>query len=187
MEKAVSSRRAFLQASSVGLACAVAAPTAWLSPAQAYAKRLPYTQLTDTEVETLEQLADAIVPGARKAGIAHYIDSQLAAPLDDCLLMIKYLGVPAPYKEFYQAALQSAHQLPLSEYQKPWHELSDSQLDTLTAQLASGAIDGWQGPPPGFFFFVLRADASDVVYGTQNGHETIGFPHMAHIKPVQEW
>lgn len=186
-EKALSGRRAFLQASGMGLAYAVGTQTLLLSPAQAYAKQLPYTQLSDTEVETLELLADAIVPGARAAGVAHYIDSQLTAPVEDCLLMIRYLGVPAPYNGFYQTALQSIHQLGLTEYKKTWREMSDTQRNALTDRLASGSIDDWQGPPPGFFFFVLRADASDVVYGTQDGHEAIGFPHMAHIKPKQEW
>ncbi|MFK7730340.1 MAG: gluconate 2-dehydrogenase subunit 3 family protein [Pseudomonadales bacterium] len=180
-------RREFLQASGLSLAYAVGAQTLSLSPAQAYAKQLPYKRLSKAEAATLELLADSIVPGARTAGVAHYLDAQLAATAEDCLLMIKYLGVPSPYDSFYQAALQAADQLSQSEYKKPWPELSDTQREALTDQIASGAVTDWQGPPAGFFFFVLRADASDVVYGTERGHAAIDFPHMAHIKPVQEW
>lgn len=183
----MSSRRAFLQASGLSLAYAVGTQTLWLSPAQAYAKKLPYKRLTETEAASLELLADAIVPGARMAGITHYLDSQLAAAADDCLLMIKYLGVPAPYDSFYQAALQAVDQLAQNEFQKPWPSLSGEQREALTDKIAAGAIPDWQGPPPGFFFFVLRADASDVVYGTVRGHAAIDFPHMAHIKPEREW
>lgn len=183
----VSSRRTFLQASGLSLAYAVGTQTLCLSPAQAYAKQLPFKRLTETEAVTLERLADTIVPGARAAGIAHYVDSQLSAPGDDCLLMIKYLGVPAPFDAFYQASLQAADQLARGEFEKPWSSLSERQREVLSDQIASGSIPDWQGPPPGFFFFVLRADASDVVYGTESGHASIDFPHMAHIKPVQEW
>ncbi len=165
----------------------MAGQTVWLTPAQAYAKQLPYKRLTNTEASTAELLADTMVPGARVAGIAHYLDAQLDAAGDDCLLMIKYLGVPAPYDSFYLAALQAAHQLAHAKYGKPWPALSENQQETLTGLIATGDVSDWQGPPPGFFFFVLRADASDVVYGTVSGHANIDFPHMAHIQPVQEW
>lgn len=186
-ERVKSDRRSFLQASGLSLAYVLGSQTLWLSPDQAFAKQLPYQRLTDTEVDTLEWLSETIAPGARTAGVAHYLDAQLAATSDSCLLMIKYLGVPAPYDGFYQSALQAAHQLALSTYTKPWRSLSDTQRETLTDQIASGNVDGWQGPPPGFFFFVLRADATDVVYGTQLGHESIGFPHMPHIQATEEW
>lgn len=183
----MASRRAFLQASGLSLAYVLGGQTLWLSPAQAYAKQLPYKRLTAAEASTVELLADTIVPGAREAGIAHYLDSQLDAARDDCLLMIKYLGVPAPYDSFYQSALQAIDQIAQSRYEKPWPALSETQCKALTDQMVSGDIPDWKGPPPGFFFFVLRADASDVVYGTVSGHSSIDFPHMAHIEPDQEW
>jgi len=37
-------------------------------------------------VETIEALGETIVPGARAAGIAHFIDQQLSVPLEEALL-----------------------------------------------------------------------------------------------------
>ena len=48
-------------------------------------------------------------------------------------------------------------------------------------------IDGWQGPPGGFIYFVMRHDAVDVVYGTREGYESLGIPYMPHIAPEKRW
>ena len=37
-------------------------------------------------METIEALGETIVPGARAAGIAHFIDQQLSVPLEEALL-----------------------------------------------------------------------------------------------------
>jgi hypothetical protein len=37
------------------------------------------------------------------------------------------------------------------------------------------------------FWFVLRSDAVDVVYGTKEGVERLGLPYMAHIEPPSRW
>ncbi len=180
-------RREFLRASGIALTYVIGAQTLILTPADAYAKGLPLRVLDSKHVETIETLAEAIVPGARKAGIAHYIDSQLAASVDSSLLMIKYLGVPAPYTSFYTSSLEAAMDLAKAEYKSSWPALSKDKLAVLVDRIAGGEIETWQGPPPGFFFFVLRADACDVVYGTTAGHASIDFPHMAHIQAEQEW
>lgn len=180
-------RREFLRASGIALTYLVGAKTLVLTPADAYAKGLPLRVLGSSHVETLETLAEAIVPGAREAGIAHYIDSQLAASVDSSLLMIKYLGVPPPFASFYSSSLEAAAALAQTEYQSSWPALSKDKLAVLVDRIAGGEIESWQGPPAGFFFFVLRADACDVVYGTTAGHALIDFPHMAHIKAEQEW
>ena len=36
-------------------------------------------------------------------------------------------------------------------------------------------------------YFVLRNDAVDVFYGTQDGFEALGIPYMAHIEPPSRW
>jgi len=48
-------------------------------------------------------------------------------------------------------------------------------------------LDGWQGPPGPFIYFVTRSDAVDVVYGTVEGYESLGIPYMAHIAPEKRW
>ena len=38
-----------------------------------------------------------------------------------------------------------------------------------------------------FFYFVLRNDAVDVVYGTKAGVESLDIPYMAHVEPPSRW
>jgi len=47
---------------------------------------VPFRLLRPDEVETIEALGETIVPGARAAGIAHFIDQQLSVPLEEALL-----------------------------------------------------------------------------------------------------
>jgi hypothetical protein len=183
------SRRGFLQASGILLSYTLAGESLLLSPRAARAAQLPYEVITAGEAETLEGLCDAMVPGAREAGIAHYIDKQLAqAPQGDSLLMLKYLGVPAAdFGGFYSAVLASARKLAQARHDRSWRELDDAQASALLAGMASDGVPGWEGPPASFAFFVLRADACDVVYGTEEGFARLGIPYMAHLSPAQPW
>lgn len=179
----VQSRRQFLKAGGVTISCVVAGKAVLLSPAEAYAKSLDYQTLSATEVAALEALAEAIVPGATKAGIAHYIDSQLSVDPKDTLLMLKYL-VPPPFAGFYQASLASADKL---RGDKAWIELSDEAMMQIIGQIATDQAPDWQGPPASFFYFVFRSDAVDVVYGTPEGSDQLGIPYRAHIRPEANW
>lgn len=183
------SRRGFLQGAGILLSYAVAGDMLLLSPRSARAAQLPHEVLTPLEVETLEGLCEAMVPGAREAGIAHYIDKQLAqAPLGESLLMLKYLGVPAAdFAGFYRAVLGSAGKLAQGRHGKPWRELDEGQSAAVLADMAGDAVPDWTGPPASFAFFVLRADACDVVYGTEAGFARLGIPYMAHLAPAQPW
>ncbi len=57
----------------------------------------------------------------------------------------------------------------------------------MVGQKFSDAIANWSAAPASFLFFVWRAGACDVVYGTQSGSEAIGMPYMAHIAPSDKW
>jgi hypothetical protein len=104
-----SGRRQFLRNSGLVLSFTLGAKTLLLSPAEASAKNLPLKILTPAEAATLGDFADALVPGAHAAGVVHFIDHQLAAPQEDSLLMLQYLGVPhAGFIDFYKAALMGA-------------------------------------------------------------------------------
>jgi len=181
-------RRQFLRNSGIVLSIAVAGEVLLLSPAQARAAGLPLQLLSAQEAATLEAITEAVVPGARKAGISQYIDKQLAASHEESLLMLKYLGVPqSDYLSFYQGGLGSAAALAHSRFGKGWSELASSEADTLVTEIAGTQPKGWEGPPAAFFFFVIRSDASDVVYGTEEGYAAIGMPYMAHIAPPEPW
>ncbi len=48
-------------------------------------------------------------------------------------------------------------------------------------------LTDWMGPPASYAFFVLRADALDVAYGTPEGFATLDIPYAAHIHPEPVW
>jgi hypothetical protein len=103
------------------------------------------------------------------------------------MLMIKYLGVPAPFAAFYRDGLRAADTAAAALYGKAFAGLSSQQASTLVTPMSAGQVNGWRGPASALFYFVVRNDAVDVVYGTQAGFEVLGVPYMAHIAPPGRW
>ena len=181
-------RRSFLRNSGVGLltfyvrGCEVE-----MTPQEARKKEIAYGVLTDSEVSTLDALGEILLPGAAAAGLSHFIDHQLGAAPEDQLLMIKYLGVPAPFAPFYQGGLAALNAFSQAQKGSPFADLNKEDQADLVGLFAQANPDGWQGPPGPFFYFFLRNDAVDVVYGTKEGIESLGIPYMAHIEPPSRW
>ncbi len=184
-----STRRGFLRSGGMLLSCLVAGQTVRMTARQARAEELPLVVLSADEATTLETFAEAVVPGAREAGIAQFVDKQLGLELDQSLLMMKYLGVPAPFDGFYKSGLSALGGLSQHSYSRPWHELNAAESAALVAKVATDnvAAKAWTGPPAAFVFFVFRTDACDVVYGTEQGFAKIDMPYRAHITPVHNW
>jgi hypothetical protein len=135
------------------------------------------------EVElTPEQARQQKIPG-----LAHFIDHQLNASPQDQLLMIKYLGVSPPFSPLYSAGLAALNTLANDQHGTNYADLNSEQRTALVGQMAQANPEGWQGPPAPFFYFVIRNDAIDVVYGTKQGIEDLGIPYMAHIEPPSRW
>ena len=183
LEGARSTRRAFLQ--QLGAAAVAAMAVHGVLPAQARAEGLRHAVLSEAEVKCLEALGDTLLPGAAKEGIAHYVDTQLAS--SQPLLMLRYLDFPMPLTDFYRQGLAALDALAASRHQKPFCELTAAQRNDLVFALAKSNPAEWQGPPAPLFYFALRADAVDVVYGTMKGFEALGIPYMAHIAPKEVW
>ena len=116
------------------------------------------------EAELLDTLGNALVPGARSAGLSRYIDRYVSVPAADSLLTLRYLDIAPPYGEFYRATLRR-----LGIY----HDLG-------------GALRRLAEEEPAFYF-ALRSDAIDVTYGTMSGSETLGVPYLPHIAPRVPW
>lgn len=183
-------RREFLRRGAGGtaltLAFGVGGGTLLLTPEEARAKGLPWSRLSLSEGRALEQLAEALVPGAIEAGVSHFVDHQLGADPDDCLLIAKYFQVPPPYLGFYRNGLAAVGTLATQTFRKALPELDAAEFERLIAQLARpgakiGAIDAW------LFYLCLRSDAVDVVYGTPQGFEQLKVPYMPHIMPPEGW
>jgi hypothetical protein len=158
-----------------------------LTPAQARAQAVPFRVLNSQQTETLEALGEVLVPGAARAGIAHFIDHQLHAPPDEQLLVLKYLGVEQPFTAFYAAGLAALDTHAKMVTGQSFSQLSAAQQYEMTGQLAQANPEAWSGPAAPLFYFALRNDALDVTYGTMDGFESLGMPYMAHIEPPSRW
>jgi Gluconate 2-dehydrogenase subunit 3 len=183
---ASSSRRELLLRMGVGLAPLTIA-TDWgeISPAQARAKGVPLRVLNPSEGRTLEAFGEVLLPGARDAGIAQYVDAQLSR--DAPLLFVKYMDYPASPLEFYRDGLRALERESATRHRRPFDQLPADQQTELVRAISRANPANWQGPPAPLFYFVVRNDAVDVYYGTQAGFEKLRIPYMAHITPPADW
>jgi hypothetical protein len=154
-----------------------------LSPQEALAQDVPLKILSADERATLEAFGDTLLPGAKDAGLAHYVDQQLSIPPGEALLMARAVGVMPPYANFYRAGLAALD----ARAGGGFAALPRDKRNALVEELRQKSPDGWIGPPSPFFYFVSRADAVDVFYGTVEGFERLGIPYMPHIKPMKRW
>jgi Gluconate 2-dehydrogenase subunit 3 len=182
-------RRAFMQGAAVGaLAFTIGGANVLLTPRQARAQNVAFRTLTSAEVETLEALGEALVPGARDAGVSHFVDQQISIPAEEALLEARILNVRPPYANFYRAALAAVGRASQAQNSgRRFAALGPAEQHGFIDNMRQNKIDGWQGPAGGFVYTVLRNDAIDVVYGTMEGYAALGVPYMPHIAPTKRW
>ena len=143
--------------------------------------------LSAAQAEMLDALGETLVPGARQAGISHFIDQQISIPPEEALLEARILNVRPPYANFYRAALGAVDGACLKLKARGFGQLSEEEQRSIVGDMRQNKIDGWQGPAPPFVYFLLRTDAVDVVYGTMEGYADLGVPYMPHIAPTRSW
>jgi hypothetical protein len=181
-------RRDFMRGAALGaLAFTVGGAQLLLTPREARARGVPYRLLAGSEAETLDAIGDTLVPGARDAGISHFIDHQISVPAEEALLEARILNVRPPYANFYKAAIGAIDKAAAAQSDQRFAWLPTDAQREFVNLMRQGKLQGWQGPPPGFVYFVLRSDAVDVVYGTVEGYEALGIPYQAHIVPLKRW
>src|SRR5262245_54707778 len=182
-------RRAFMQGAGLGaLAFTVGGVKRMLTPSEARAQGVPMRTLTAEQVETLEALGETLVPGAKQAGIANFVDQQLSIPAEEALLEARILNVRPPYANFYRAALSAVdRESQALNGRRRFAQIHADEQRSFVGNMRQNKIEGWQGPAGGFVYTVLRLDAVDVVYGTMAGYEALGIPYMAHIAPTKRW
>ncbi|NKB35730.1 MAG: Tat pathway signal protein [Gammaproteobacteria bacterium] len=181
------SRREFVKQSGLALSFAVAGTTKLLSPADAYAEGIAFSVLSDEEVNNINAICSILVPGAKEAGVAHFIDHQLNADPNDSLLVLKYFGFPPPYLDFYRPVVSAIAKLSQSMFDKNLSDLDEKEGRKLVESFRDANPEGWQAPPAPLAYHALRNDAVDVVYGTPEGFEKLGVPYMEHILPPEGW
>jgi len=183
-------RRAFMKGAGLGaLAFTVGGGEVMLTPKEARAKNVPFRLLKENEAETIEALGETLVPGARRAGVAHFVDQQLSVPPGEALLEARILNVKPPFVNFYRAAIGAIDKASAAHHGgRRFAQLTAPEQHAFVGLMRQNKIDGWQGPPAGaFVYFVMRHDAVDVVYGTMEGYESLGIPYQAHIVPDRRW
>jgi hypothetical protein len=179
-------RRTFLAASAAtgALGLSLASED---TPIAARVRAAPYRVLNMTQAATLDAFGDVLLPGARQAGLSSYIDHQLALPVQEQALMIKYLGPLPPFTDFYTKGIAALDGLANALHALTFAALPATHATDIVATVAQGSPTPWSGPAAALFYFVLRNDALDVVYGTEAGFAKLGIPYMAHISPPTRW
>jgi hypothetical protein len=181
-------RRAFVKGATLGaLAFTVRGSTVMLTARQARAGNVPFRMLKENEAETIESMGETLVPGARSAGIAHFIDQQISVPTEQALLQARILNVKPPFANFYRAAVRAIDGSSDKTFGRKFAMLSPSDKRDFVNLMRQNKAEGWQGPAGPFVYGVLRSDAVDVVYSTMEGYEALGVPYMAHIAPERRW
>jgi hypothetical protein len=181
-------RRVFLKGAGMGLlAFTVGGAEILMTPREARARAVPFRLLSGDEADTLEALGETLLPGAREAGVAHFIDQQVSVTPGEALLEARIVNIKPPYINFYRAAIGGIDKASMARSGKRFAALSATEQHDFIDQLRQNKIEGWQGPPAGQVYFVLRSDTVDVVYGTMEGYESLGVPYMPHIAPDKRW
>jgi hypothetical protein len=181
-------RRAFMKGMAMGaLAFATGGAEVLLTPGEARAQGVPFRLLKTQEAEAIEAMGETLLPGAREAGIAHFIDQQLSVPSEEALLAARIMNVRPPYANFYRAAVAAVDRAVRTQHGRTFAELSGNEQRDFVDRMRQNKVDGWQGPAIRLVYFLLRSDAVDVVYGTVEGYEALGIPYMPHIAPERRW
>jgi hypothetical protein len=181
-------RRAFMKGAAIGaLAFSVGGAEVMLTPRQAQAQNIPLRTLTPEQAATLDAMGEALVPGAKAAGITNFVDQQLSIPAEEALLQARILNVRPPFANFYRAALGAIDGASDKSKGRKFAQLGPEEQRDFVNLMRQNKIDGWQGPPGPFVYAVLRSDAVDVVYATMEGYAALGVPYMPHIAPTKRW
>jgi hypothetical protein len=182
-------RRVFNQGALIGaLAFVIDGVETWLTPRQAFAQGAPLRTLTAEEAATLALIGEALVPGARIAGLVQFVDQQISIPPEEALLEARIMNVRPPFANFYRAALGAIDRAAKARASgRGFAGLNAGEQHDFIDAMRQNKIEGWQGPGTPFVYFLLRTDAVDVVYGTMEGYAALGVPYMPHIVPTKSW
>ena len=181
-------RRDFIRGATIGaIAFTVNGATVLLTPQQARAQSVPLRVLTSEEAQTLEAIGETLAIGARQYGIAHFVDSQLAAPPEKCLLSIRVSEARPPYVNIYRTALSAVAKACEAQHKRKFADLTAAEQKDFVNALRQNKFENWQGRSQGGTYLMLRNDALDVAYGTVDGYARLNVPYMPHIVPERSW
>jgi hypothetical protein len=180
-------RRGFVKGATLGALAFSAGGVTIMAPREARARNVPFRLLDGHQGETLEALGETLVPQAREAGIAHYIDQQLSVPPQESLLQARIFNFRPPFAEFYRTTIVTIDDISRKMSGKAFVQLEAKDQREFVGRMRQNKLEGWSGKPSALAYAVLRADSVDVVYGTMEGYEALGIPYMPHIPPEKRW
>jgi hypothetical protein len=182
-------RRTFVRGAAAGaLAFTVGGAEVLLLPSEARAQKVPLKVLTADEASRLEAVSEALVPGARDAGIAYFVDQQCSVPAHEALLSIRIGNVRPPFVNFFRTALTAIDTRCSASHGKLFAALTADEQHAFIGTMRTGKHPDWKGPPAQQAIYnSFRANAVDVVYGTTEGAERLGVPYMALVAPKARW
>src|SRR5215813_7763671 len=137
-------RRVFLKRAGMGmLAFTVGGADVLMTPGEARAVGVPFRLLKTHEAETIEALGETLLPGARTAGIAHFIDQQLSVPPEEALLEARIMNVRPPYANFYRAAIGAVDRAAQALHGREFAQLNAIEQRDFVNLMRQNKIDGW--------------------------------------------
>src|SRR6185437_382145 len=141
-------RRGFVKSATLGaLAFSVGGVEVLLTPNQARARNVPFRMLDGHQGETLEALGETLVPKAREAGIAHYIDQQLSVPPHESLLQARIFNFRPPFAEFYRNTIVTIDESSRKSFGKEFAQLTAKDQREFVDRMRQNKIDDWKGKP----------------------------------------
>jgi hypothetical protein len=121
-------RRAFMKGAAIGaLAFSVGGAEVMLTPRQAQAQNAPLRTLTPEQAATLAAMGEALVPGAKDAGVVNFVDQQLSIPAEQALLEARIMNVRPPYANFYRSALGTIEGASQAKFSKAFTALTAAE------------------------------------------------------------
>ncbi len=183
-------RRAFMKGAGFGaLAFTVGGVEVLLTPGQARAQgRAVAAAQRRARARPSRRSGETLVPGAREAGIAHFVDQQISVPAEEALLQARIFNVRPPFANFYRAALGAIDRGAAQKVAGRICSSSTPKSASLRRQHAPEQDRGLdRGRPAASSTPCCALDAVDVVYGTMEGYAALGIPYMAHIAPTKRW
>ena len=156
---------------------------------QAYAQGKPSEPLqvlSEDQAAVYDAWCDVLVIGASQAGVTRFVDKYLASPYAETLLFLKYFE-NVPLDAFYLLGIAGINEESNAQYAKSFLALTDEERRSIVEAAATSSTRVWRDPDPSLFYFVSRADAVDVVYGTVAGFRSLGVSYLAHIRPPYPW
>jgi Gluconate 2-dehydrogenase subunit 3 len=174
-------------AGSASLAMTAATPLSFFDPRAAHAQGTPFKILLPGEVATIEALSDALVPGAREAGVSHYVDHELGSPSPR--LLLRFAQLRGPMAPYYHGALAAFSASMTAQGNRAFSSLSPDAQHAIIEALRTGTIKPWDAGAVAapVFYGMMRNDGIDVVYGSAEGFKTLDIPYMPHIMPKSTW